>query len=47
MVLAVLGRMPYSRNWKRQQRQKRFRLLLRFVAALRWAAALGVLLLLG
>jgi membrane peptidoglycan carboxypeptidase len=47
MVVAVLGRMPYSRTWKRRRRERRFLLFLRFVAALRWAAALGVVLLLG
>ncbi len=47
MVVAVLGRMPYSRTWKRRRRQRRFQLFLRFVAVLRWAAALGVVLLLA
>jgi membrane peptidoglycan carboxypeptidase len=47
MVVAVLGRMPYSRTWKRRRRQKRFQIFLRFVGVLRWAAALAVVLLLG
>jgi membrane peptidoglycan carboxypeptidase len=47
MVFPLLGRMPYSRSWKRQRRQRRFRLFLRFVAALRRAAALGVVLMIG
>ena len=47
MLVAILARMPYSRGWKRRQRQRRFRLFLRFVAALRWAAALGVVLMIA
>ncbi len=46
-VFPILVRMPYSRTWKRRRRQRRFRLFLRLVAALRWAAALGVVLLIG
>jgi membrane peptidoglycan carboxypeptidase len=47
MVVAVLGRMSYSRGWKRRRRQRRFQFFLRFVAVLRWAAVLGVVLLLA
>jgi membrane peptidoglycan carboxypeptidase len=47
MVVAILGRMPYSRSWKRRRRQRRFQFFLCFIVALRWAAALGVVLLLA
>jgi membrane peptidoglycan carboxypeptidase len=47
MVVAVLGRMPYSRTWKRRRRQRRFQIFLRFIAALRWATALAAVLLLA
>jgi membrane peptidoglycan carboxypeptidase len=47
MVVAVFGRMPYSRSWKRRRRQKRFQFFLRVIGLLRWLAALAFLLLLA
>ena len=47
MVDAVSGRFRYSRARRRRRRGSGFRLFLRFVVALRWAAALAVLLLLA
>jgi membrane peptidoglycan carboxypeptidase len=47
MVVAVLERLPYSRTWKRRRRERRFRVFLRIVALLRWAAALAAVLLLA
>ena len=47
MVDAVSGRFRYSRARRRRRRGSGFKLFLRLVVALRWAAALAVLLLLA